>query len=212
MELRDPVGNTFNVKFEYQFNKARFSDGISELRVVHQLESIVWIRFSYRRESRFDIKNFDGHLREIEYRIKQQVEEPGNSLDGNHSSLHSSEDKNIVDLVTEDECDNVVSKLQFHKLVWLPDISLAHMTGKRALVGFICVIIFIVLVINLLCSLLDVVYCRSFQDVFSKVLFLSFHLKLRCAFQMVHGRSGRLFGILFVILWQRTLSSLRWWV
>ncbi|XP_057427059.1 uncharacterized protein LOC130720430 [Lotus japonicus] len=132
VELKDPVGNIFIVRYDHNPGDARLTNGIMELRSVHEIQTTLHIQFVYCGQSKFTINIYNLWPPEIDYKIRQQVNPQMNSsiVDVESSNTNETHDS---DMHTVSDDQNYGHLLQYRgsDLMWLADITIKHIHGEE---------------------------------------------------------------------------------
>lgn len=119
VELKDPVGNIFVVRYIHGPGDARLSDGILELRSLHKIESTLHIQFVYCGQARFTINIYKLWPSEIDYKIGYQM------ISSTVDAESSTPNKNY----------NYLEQYRGSDLMWSADITIKHIYGEQPMVG-----------------------------------------------------------------------------
>ncbi|XP_057440296.1 uncharacterized protein LOC130732207 [Lotus japonicus] len=127
VQIRDPIGNTFNFSYYYNLGDFRLGAGFTALRAIHHIEITVFIHFIYRRYSTFCIHIYDPVGREVSYNIAPELGPPLNP------NVVGVQDNNAIDLSSDDESDDELDQAPWMEKIWEANITDAHILGHQTM-------------------------------------------------------------------------------
>lgn len=147
VELKDPVGNTFNLSYYYNQGDFRIGAGLFALRSVHQIETNVMIHFIYRGQARFSIQIFDEFSREISYNLAPEVApevDPEVAAEFPPQMFHiivGDEDNDLINTSSDEESNDEDEPEPWMEKIWESNITASHIYGRRSVVCLLCLFV-----------------------------------------------------------------------